>query len=306
MAKDYYEVLGVKKDASPDEIKKTYRKLAMKYHPDKNKGDKAAEEKFKEISEAYAVLSDAEKRKEYDTYGSEGFSQKFSQEDIFRGFDMGDLFREFGFGGGSGRGGRSQSFSFGGGGDDFFGFGGGFNNNPRAAKGQDYEYDLTISVADAFNGGKRELSINFGQSVKKVSVNIPAGIGDGQKLRISGQGGPGSNGGFNGDLFIKIKIAADSRYYVEGRDIIAAYDIKLTEALLGTKLAVTTADGKKLELKVPQGTRHGAKLRLAGKGLPKMKRMAQGDMLVKINVNMPKRLTDEQRELIDKLAETGL
>lgn len=297
MAKDYYEVLGVKKDAAPDQIKKAYRKLAMKYHPDKNQGDKAAEDKFKEISEAYAVLSDDEKRREYDTYGSEGFSQKFSQEDIFRGFDINDLFREFGFGGGGG--GRTQTFNFG---------GGGFGNRyqPRAAKGRDYEYDLSISIADAFNGGKRELSINFGTGVRKVSVNIPAGIGEDQKLRLKGEGGPGANGGPNGDLLIRVKILSDSKFYLEGRDIIATREINLTEALLGTVVQVTTADGKKLDLKVPPGVKHGTKLRIKDKGMPELKKLAQGDMYVKINVALPKRLTEEQRELVERLADTGI
>lgn len=302
MAKDYYEVLGVKKDATPDQIKKSYRKLAMQYHPDKNQGDKATEEKFKEISEAYAVLSDDAKRKEYDTYGSEGFSQKFSQEDIFRNFDLNDLFGEFGFGGG---GGRSQSFNFGGG-NDFFGFGGGNRYQPQAAKGQDYEYDLSISIADAFNGGKRELTINFPTGQRKVSVNIPAGIGEGQKLRLKGEGGPGSNGGPAGDLLVRIKILSDSKFYLEDRDIVSTREIKLTEALLGTVVQVTTADGKKLDLKVPAGSKHGTKLRIKGKGLPAMKKLAQGDMYVKINVAFPKRLSDEQRELVEKLVSLGL
>lgn len=304
MAKDYYEVLGVKKDASADDIKKAYRKLAMKYHPDKNPDDKNAEEKFKEISEAYAVLSDTEKRREYDTYGSEGFSQKFSQEDIFRGFDINDLFREFGFGGG---GGGSRTFSFGGGGaGDFFGFGGNSRYQPQPQKGRDYEYDLSISVTEAFNGAKRELSLNLGSAVKKVSVNIPAGIGEGQKLRLKGEGGAGANGGPGGDLFVKIKIASSSKFYLESRDIVTVQEIKLTEALLGTKIQVTDAAGRKLDLKVPAGTKHGTKLRLAGKGMPALKKLTQGDLLVKINVAVPKKLNDEQKDLINKLAETGI
>lgn len=303
MAKDYYEVLGVKKDASADDIKKAYRKLAMKYHPDKNPDDKNAEEKFKEISEAYAVLSDAGKRKEYDTYGSEGFSQKFSQEDIFRGFDINDLFREFGFGGGGG--GSTRTFNFGGD-NDFFGFGGGNRYRSQPTKGRDYEYDLAISVAEAYNGVKRELSLNLGSSVKKVSVNIPAGIGEGQKLRLTGEGGAGVNGGPGGDLFVKIKIASSSKFYLEGRDIVTVQEIKLTEALLGAGVQVTDAAGKKLDLKVPAGTKHGTKLRLKGKGMPALKKLAAGDLLVKINVAMPKKLSDEQKDLINKLAETGI
>lgn len=304
MAKDYYQVLGVKKGATPDEIKKAYRKLAVKYHPDKNPDDKAAEEKFKEISEAYAVLSDAEKRKEYDTYGQEGFSQRFSQEDIFRGFDINDLLREFGFGG---SGGGARSFSFGGGGGDFYsGFGGGNRYKPQPAKGQDYEYDLSISVAEAYNGGKRELSLNLGSAVKKVSVNIPAGIGEGQKLRLKGEGGKGANGGPNGDLMIRVKIASSSKFYLEGRDIVTVHEIKLTEALLGTRLQVTDAGGKKLDLKVPPGTKHGSKLRLKGKGMPALKKLDEGDLLVKINVAIPKKLTEEQQELVEKLAATGI
>jgi len=305
MAEDYYEVLGVKKGASQDEIKKAYRKLAMKYHPDHAKGDKAAEEKFKKISEAYAVLSDKDKRKEYDTFGAEGFRQRFSQEDIFRGFDFGDIFREFGFGGDffSGRGrGSGVRFNFGGGSP----FGSQAGRQQARMKGSDLVYELPLTLREVANGATKTVSLQHQGYSEKVTVKIPKGLISGKKLRLAGKGSPSALGGPPGDLFIQAKVLDDPLYYAEKYDLYLNHELKLSEALLGTSISVSTLDGKKLSLKIPPGTSPGTKMRMPGQGLPHMKGNKKGDLYVKIKVKLPRQLTDEQKKLIEKLAAAGL
>jgi curved DNA-binding protein len=302
---DYYKLLGVKKDASSDEIKKAYRKLAMKYHPDKNKGDKAAEEKFKQISEAYAVLSDKEKRQQYDQFGASGFQQRFSQEDIFRGFDFSDIFREFGFGGGrnAARGGPQFSFFQGFGGRDPFGAG------PRGQaqmKGADVVYELPLLLREVAAGTQKTISIQRGDRVEKVSVTIPRGMVHGKRLRLAGKGNASPYGGPPGDLYIKANVLKDPLFQVDGCDLTITRNIRLTEALLGTSVTVPTLEGKELSLRIPAGTNHKTKMRLAGHGLPKMKGGGNGDLLVQLQVVLPKRLSAQQRELVVKLSESGL
>ena len=200
MADDYYKILGVDKKASAADIKKAYRKLALKYHPDKTKGDKVLEDKFKKISEAYAVLSDPEKRNQYDTYGSADFQQRFSQEDIFRNFDLGDILKEFGFGGGGfsgsfGRGGQRGGFSRAQGGNPFFqNMGGGFSQQQQM-KGRDLEYELPLTLDELINGTKKTITINQAGSTKAVEVKIPRGLTKGKKIRLAGKGEPGPHGG---------------------------------------------------------------------------------------------------------------
>jgi curved DNA-binding protein len=305
MAEDYYQALGVKKDASKEEIKKAYRKLAMKYHPDHTKGDKAAEEKFKKISEAYAVLSDEKKRKEYDTFGAEGFRQRFSQEDIFKGFDFGDIFREFGFGGDffSGRGrGSGMRFNFGGGSP----FGPQAGQQQARMKGSDLVYELPLTLREVASGTTKTISLQHQGYSQKVTVKIPKGLISGKKLRLAGKGSPSPVGGPPGDLFIQAKVLNDPLFRAEGYDLHMNQDLKLSEAVLGTQISVSTLDGKKLSLKIPPGTRPGTKMRMPGQGLPHMKSKKMGDLYVKIQVRLPSRLTDEQKNLIEKLAETGL
>jgi curved DNA-binding protein len=305
MAEDYYQVLGVKKNASPEEIKKAYRKLAMKYHPDHTKGDKAAEEKFKKISEAYAVLSDKEKRKEYDRFGAEGFRQRFSQEDIFKGFDFGDIFREFGFGGdifsGRGRGGGMR-FNFGGGSP----FGAQAGQQQARMKGSDLVYELPLTLKEVANGATKTVSLQHQGYSEKVTVKIPKGLISGKKLRLAGKGSPSPVGGPPGDLFIQAKVLTDPRYRAEKYDLYLNQELKLSEVLLGTTISVSTLDDKKLSLKIPPGTSPGTKMRMPGQGLPHMKGNKKGDLYVKIQVKLPKQLTDEQQKLIEKLAEAGL
>jgi curved DNA-binding protein len=301
--KDYYKILGVNKTASVDDIKKAYRKLAMKYHPDHAKGDKTAEEKFKSISEAYAVLSDKEKRQQYDTFGSAGFHQKFSQEDIFRGFDFSDILKEFGIGGASffGSGGRRQRFSYGQ--ENPFG---GFGQQRGPSKGNDLIYELPLTLQEVTTGTQKIVDIRHAGQAEKLTVTIPKGMIPGKKLRLPGKGQLSPSGGPPGDLYIKAVFINDPVYKVEGYDLLITRDIKLTEALIGTQITIPTLLGKELNMKIPSGTKHNTKMRVPAQGLPHMKGETKGDLFIKIRVKMPKHLTDLQLELVKKLAETGL
>ena len=305
MAEDYYQLLGIKKDASDEDIKKAYRKLAMKYHPDHTKGDKAAEEKFKKISEAYAVLSDKKKRKEYDTFGAEGFQQRFTQEDIFRGFDFGDIFREFGFGGdtfsGRGRGGGVR-FNFGGGGP----FGSQSGHQQARMKGADLIYELPLTLREVATGTSKTISLQHQGYSEKVTVKVPKGMITGKKLRLAGKGSPSPLGGPPGDLFIQAKVTPDAVYQVDNYDLVMNQELKLSELILGTSISVPTLDNKHLNLKIPPGTKPGTKMRMAGHGLPHMKGSKKGDLYLKIQLHLPKKLTDEQKKLVGKLAATGM
>jgi curved DNA-binding protein len=302
--KDYYSILGVSKSATEDEIKKAYRKLAMKYHPDKTKGDKASEDKFKQISEAYAVLSDKEKRQQYDTFGSTGFQQRYTQEDIFRNFDFSDILRDLGLGGafGSGKRGKTRfTFSSGGAGFDPFGSGAQY-----PVKGNDLVYELGLTIEEIMNGAQKTLSFQHGGRSEHISVKIPKGLVPGKKLRLAGKGEPGTFGGPAGDLYIESTLIPDPRFEIKGMDIYVHKSIKLTEALLGTSLTVQTASGKELCLKVPAGAKPGTKMRLVGHGLPLMNESRSGDLFVQLDVLFPASLTPEQRELVLQLAKTGL
>lgn len=310
--KDYYAMLGVKKDASQDEIKKAYRKLAMKYHPDHAKG-KENESKFKEISEAYAVLSDKEKRKQYDAFGSEGFQQRFSQEDIFKGSNLEDILREFGFGGASFFSGFSRGkkpkagatrFSFDQ--DSIFGGGGDRRQAPQM-KGSDVSYELPLTVQEIATGTTRTLSLQTPSgAADTLTVKIPKGMTSGKKLRIAGRGQPSPYGGPPGNLYIISKALPDPVFSLQENDLYISREIPLTDALLGTQIQVQGIDGKQLSLKVPRGTKHKSKMRIAGHGVPRMKGGGSGDLYVEILLRMPKKLSAEQRRLIEKLAETGI
>lgn len=300
---DYYKMLGVNKNASETEIKKAYRKLAMKYHPDHTKGDKNAEETFKKISEAYAVLSDKEKRQQYDTFGSAGFQQRYSQEDIFKGSDFESILSElFGGSGRFGGGGRGMRFSFDGGGP----FGGYQRKQQAHPKGSDLEYELPLTLEDVAAGTQKIVSFQHKGQSEKITVKIPKGMISGKKLRIAGKGEPSPYGGPAGDLYIKAKVLDHPVYDVQAQDLYINRDIKLSEAILGTNISVPTLSGKELILKIPAGTKHKTKMRLSGHGLPHMHGKSQGDLYVHIHVNMPKRLTKKQKGLIEQLAETGL
>ena len=300
---DYYKILGVNKTASDNEIKKAYRKLAMKYHPDHTKGDKSDEEKFKKISEAYAVLSDKEKRKQYDTFGSAGFQQRYSQEDIFKGSDFESILSElFGGSGRFGGGGRGMRFSFGGGSP----FGGYQRQQQAHPKGSDLEYELPLTLEEVTAGTQKIVSFQHKGRSEKITVKIPKGMIAGKKVRIAGKGEPNPYGGPAGDLYIKSKVLDHPVYDVQAQDLYINRDIKLSEAILGTNISVPTLSGKELKLKIPAGTKHKTKMRLSGHGLPHMHGKGQGDLYVRIHIKMPKRLSKKQKGLIEQLAETGL
>ncbi len=316
MAKDYYQLLGVNKAASPDEVKKAYRKLAMKYHPDRNKGDKEAEERFKEINEAYAVLSDPEKRKQYDTFGQAGFRQRFSQEDIFRGSDIGDVLRDMGmgdffsrfFGGGMRGGGGFRTYS--GGprpGAGGFDFGGAFGGQAAPQmRGRDLVYELPITLEDVVHGGSKMVSYRRGGNLEKVSVKIPPGISSGKRLRLAGKGEPGPGAAPPGDLFIRVRVMDHERFRRKGDDLEVDLEVPFSQAALGGEQQVATLEGKSLSVKIPKGTQGGSKLRLRGQGLPRFGSSGRGDLLVLVRLTVPQRLSKRQRQLLDELAQEGL
>jgi curved DNA-binding protein len=285
-AKDYYQILGLGKDTSPEAIKRAFRKLAIEYHPDKNPGSSEAEERFKEINEAYAVLSDPEKKAHYDRYGSASFHQHYTREDIFRGFDVEDLFREMGFGVGHHHHGR-------------------FSYNVGRQSGEDIFMELTISFRDAFTGGEKRVAFIRNDEREEITASIPAGVNTGARLRISGKGGDGIRGGEPGDLILIIEVAGDPLFTREGNDIIVEKQIRFTEAALGTTLDVETLEGTR-RIKVPACIQPGTRIRLKDFGFPHMGQTSRGDFYVRISVSVPEQLTAEQRALLQDLAEKGL
>ena len=300
---DYYKILGLNKNASEENIKKSYRKLAMKYHPDHSKGNKSAEEQFKKISEAYAVLSDKEKRKQYDTFGATGFQQRFSQEDIFKGFEFDNIFSEL-FG-------KTRNFS-GRGNGMRFSFGGGtpfdsYKKQQQARpKGTDLVYELPLTLEEVATGTSKTVSYQHQGRSEKITVKIPKGMISGKKLRVADKGDPGPYGGPPGDLYIQSKVLGDKVYDSKGYNLYMHKEIKLSEALLGSSISIPTLSKKELSLKIPPGTKHKTKMRLAGHGLPHMHSKGKGDLYVYINITMPVKLTKKQKRLIEQLAETGL
>ncbi len=314
---DYYKILGVDKTASKDDLKKAYRKLALKYHPDRTKGDKKAEEKFKQANEAYAVLSDPEKRQQYDTYGSDTFQKRYTQEDIFRGADLGSIFREFGIntGGFSQAGGRMKGGSpF----ESFFSQSGGMGgSNPfqsqssgcrsaKPVKGADATMELGITLTEVLNGTEKTISLGRGAASDKVSVKVPAGIESGKKLRVAGFGSPSPQGGSSGDLYLVINVLPEANFTREGNDLICDSIIPFSSAILGGTIAVPTLEGKTLNVKVPPGIQPTAKLRLKGHGLPAGPLGPRGDLLVRFMAEIPKEITPAQKELIQQLQTLGL
>ena len=301
--KDYYKILGVDKSASPEAIKKAYRKLALKYHPDHNEGDKAAEAKFKDLNEAYAVLKDSEKRKQYDMFGAEGFQNRYSQEDIFRDFDLGSIFEEFGFGKfDRGQGGFNRMF---GGGPGRRGFDG-FQQQPRRMKGRDLIYELPMTLEELMSTSQKSITYQSNGRQEQVSVKVPAGMKDGQKLRLQGKGQPGPNGGPSGDLYIKIKEMPHPLYRRENSDLYFKKKIPFSLAVLGGETEVSTLDHKVLKLKIPPGTQDSSKFRLKNLGLPSYNGRERGNAYVEIAIEVPKELTEDQRELMNSLADVNL
>lgn len=296
---DYYKVLGIDKKATADEIKKAYRKLARKYHPDVNPGDKESERKFKEINEANEVLSNAANRTKYDQYGEnwkhgdqyeKAHQQQRSQQSrggVYGGFSQADF-------------GEGADFS------DFFqsmfGGGGGFSGGARGSasgkfKGQDVEATLNLHLRDAATTHQKTFDING----KKVRLTIPAGVANGQKIKLKGHGNPGHNGGPNGDLFITFNIEEDRQFKRMGNDLSSDLQIDLYTAILGGETLVKTLDGT-VNLKVKPETQNGTKVKLKGKGFPVYKKEGEfGDLYVTYVVNMPKNLTDQEKDLFLQL-----
>jgi len=350
MAEDYYSILGVEKDASPEDLKKSFRQLAMKYHPDRNNGDKDSEERFKKIAEAYSVLSDPEKRQNYDRFGTaEGMGGA--------GFDP------FGRGG---AGGFSDVFEdmFG----DIFGAFGGRRSQSRASRGHDLRYDLDITLMEAFSGIERDIEIaswdncgkcsgtgsSSGNRVtcadcggsgqvrmqqgffsiarvcnrcrgegsyvtdpcndcggngkvevpRKISIKIPAGVDNGNRLKMTGEGEPGERGGPPGDLYVVIGVKEHEFFEREGLDIYCRVPITFPQAAMGTRIEVPTLSGE-ATVKVPAGTQPATAFRLKGKGMPSLGSRAKGDQIVVVNLIVPRKLNPKQRELISELEKTG-
>jgi curved DNA-binding protein len=321
--KDYYETLGVQRSATPDELKQAFRRLALKYHPDKNPGDSSAEERFKDLNEAYAVLSDPEKRKQYDSFGADGFRQRFSQEDIFRDFDLSSIFGDMG-GGQAGFGGDIFSTLFGGrgrrrsargrnpfGNADFGSFDGGAGPfggaDPRSTRGQDFQQVMEISFNEAVLGGQRRVSLSTPSGGREdLTVRIPPGVTDGKRLRLAGKGGPAMGpGGDPGDLFLEIRVASHPTFRRDGRDLIVEQTISLTQAVLGGQVTVPTLSGETKQLRVPAGSQGDTRLRMRGLGVPAHNGTPAGDQYVVLKVKLPRKLSQEQRELFEKLQATG-
>jgi molecular chaperone DnaJ len=349
--RDYYEVLGVTKSASAEEIKKTYRKLALKYHPDKNKGDKEAEAKFKEASEAYHVLSNKERKTNYDQFGHAAFEGSRGREG-FSNFDFSGAFSDI-FG--------SDIF------DDFFEGVGGSRGRRRSSdfRGSDLRYDLSISLEEAYNGKKQELNFSssdkcercdgYGaepgskptscaacnghgqvrssqgfftvqqtcsqcggsgeqnsnpckncrglgkkQTKKKIFTNIPKGVDDGTRIRLSGKGESGTKGGGSGDLYIFISIKPHAIFKRSEENIFFEFPISLTDAALGTTIEVPTIDGGKAKVKIPPGTQNGKQFRLKDKGMPMMRNKSYGDLYIRAITEVPVSLSKDQKKLLEE------
>lgn len=312
--KDYYDILGVSRSASEKEIKTAFRKLARKYHPDTNKGDKKAEEKFKEINEAYEVLSDPVKRKKYDALGSTftagseftpppGFDFDFDFEKGFTQagerpfsdfFEMlfGDTLKSKGFS-------FEQAFK-----TRDFPFDQGFKTStrePRKRRGEDYYIDLPLAIEEAFKGTTRKIDITMPQGgSKRLEVKIPPNVRENSKIRMGGQGLQGINGGDPGDLYLVVKFKPHPFFKVQGDDIHSEITISPPEAVIGTEVEIPTLDGP-VQLVIPPGTQNEKVLRLRGKGLPFIKRDGRGDHFVQVKINTPQVISEDEKKLYKEL-----
>lgn len=330
--KDYYKILGVARGASADDIKKAFRKLARKYHPDVNPGDKKAEERFKEINEAYEVLSDADKRKKYDTLGPNW------QEQFGPGFSNGR--RTYSYGG-TGRGTPFEFDPSGAGFSDFFealfgrnntagtrGNNGSFGRDMRRRAGENIEQPVEVTLQEAYLGGTRTFNIQStevcptcqgtgetsgrvcptcsGQGMvprnKRIQVKIPAGVDNGSKIRVAGEGQPGIGGGPRGDLYLVITVKTDPTFERKGDDLYTDVDVELVKAMLGGEVPVPTPDGKRLMLTIPAETQNNRTFRLGGKGMPRLRGEGSGNLFARVRVVLPMQLSVEERALFEQLA----
>jgi len=322
MAKrDYYDILGVRRDASEQEIKQAYRRLARKFHPDVNPGDKSAEAKFKEINEAFEILSDKDKRQKYDQYGDQWqYADQFARAGRQQAPQW-----DFHFSGASG---GSSGFDFGGGGiedlfEEMFGYS---RTRTRPRKGQDIETPVEVSLEEAFNGTTRLLSLKSEQPCptchgtgliqnvpcatcqgtgvvmrgKRIEVRIPPGVQEGSRVRIAGKGQAGY-GGEPGDLYLIISVKPHPVFERRGDDLYVTIPVPLTLAVLGGELKVPTLKGNKLALKIPPETQNGQVFRLAGQGMPHLGSSARGDLFARVNIILPTRLSAEEKALFERL-----
>lgn len=287
---DYYQILGLQKTATDKEIKNAYRKLARKYHPDLNPDDKEAQKKFQELNEANEVLSDPEKRKKYDQYGKDWQHG----EEYERARQSRSRAQESSWYSGNEGGGFSDFF------ESMFGSSGGYGGRQARFRGQDYKSELQLNLEDAYTSHKQTLTVNG----KNIRITVPAGVENGQTIKIAGHGGPGANGGPHGDLYITFVIAGSERYRRGGNDIHVKEDISLYTAVLGGELIVETLSGK-VKLPVKPETQNGAVVRLKGKGFPVYKRDGEfGDLYITFNVLIPTNLTDKQKQLFEELSKS--
>ena len=325
--KDYYATLGVAKSASEKEIKQAYRKLARKHHPDVNPNDKSAEARFKEINEAYEVLGDPDKRKKYDELGANWRAYEQAGAGAPGGGAPGGWNVPFGGGAGSGGGGGFRTMTedemremFG---DadpfsDFFhtffgGTGGaqaGRERGPRVRaprQGRDVEQEIELNLEDAAHGTMRRFSISHDGTARTVDVRIPAGVGNGSRVRIPGEGEHGTSGAKSGDLYLRVRLAPHPRFELKGKDLYTGVSVAVTTAVLGGEAQVDTLAGKALRLKIPAGTQNGQVFRLKGHGMPVVNHPEQtGDLYATIAVQLPRDLTDEQRRLFEELKKTDV
>ena len=291
MAKqDYYQTLNVKRDASDKEIKQAYRRLARQHHPDVNPGDAAAEQKFKEISEAYEVLGNSENRAKYDRFGHQAFD---SGGGGFGGFQTGNIHDIFGSGGGLSEGFGAIFENL---------FGGAERSGPVPQRGQDVEQTLEIPFEDALRGTTRRVRLRHRDgSLEQRQVKIPPGVDTGSKIRIAGKGGAGTGGGPAGDLYVVIRVRPHDYFERRGSDIECEVPVTLAEAVLGAKIEVPTIDGP-TAMTLPAGTQNGRRLRLRGKGAPNRRGGERGNQYVRVHVVLPEKVDDRSRELLEEFS----
>jgi molecular chaperone DnaJ len=325
--KNYYEKLGVKRDATEKEVKQAYRKLARQYHPDVNPGDKSAEAKFKEINEAYEILSDKDKRRKYDKYGdkwqyADQFAEAERQQAQYRGFSPGGGSGAFHFTS-SDMGGMDSIFE-----EILGGRGQAFHRRAQPRRGQNIESPIEVSLEEAYHGTSRTISLQVTEpctacggsgliqnvpcsacrgggavpKIKRLEVKIPAGVGNGSRVRIAGKGQPGYSGGPSGDLYLVTSVTPHPKYERHGDNLHVSVPVPLATAMLGGEVQVPTPKGN-LALKVPTETQNGRVFRLAGQGMPHLGKNTRGDLLAKINVVLPTKLTDKEKELFKQLSE---
>ncbi|MFC1893322.1 DnaJ C-terminal domain-containing protein [Chloroflexota bacterium] len=317
--KDYYSILGVNRNASEREIKQAYRRLARKYHPDVNPGDKAAEERFKRVNEAQEVLSDSEKRRKYDQYGDQWqYADQFARTGRQQQPSW-----DFSQGGGGFHGADDLGSLFG----DLFG-GGTRSRRARPRRGRDIEYPVEVTLEEAFHGAKRNIALQTQEpcsacngsgriqnlscsvcqglgvaaSVKRLEVKIPPGVKNGSRVRITGKGEPGYSGGTSGDLYLVVSVKPHRLYERKGDDLYVVVSVPLTVAVLGGEVQVPTIKGKSLELKIPLETQNGRTFRLAGQGMPHSGKSSHGDLFARVNVMLPNDLSPQEKELFEQLA----